>query len=119
MCDIRSVSSRNVLTIDDAIAEKIVHTDNLPKHKETYDILLPILGKTSVITVPTDDYWRKIRKMFNPGFAISHLETLVPGIVEESMVFVKILEKAAQSASIVELGDTLQVITQVKELTIR
>jgi cytochrome P450 len=107
------------LDIDDAIAEKIIHTDNLPKHKETYDILLPILGKTSIITVPTDDYWRNIRKMFNPGFAISHLETSVPGIVEESMVFVKILEEAAQNGSIVQLGDTLQVITQVKKLIVR
>ena len=54
--------------------------------------------------------------MFNPGFAISHLETLIPGIVEESMVFVKMLEEAAQSGSIVQLGDKLQVIPSVREL---
>ena len=110
MRNIWSVSTRNVLTIDDAIAERIVHTEDLPKHKETYDILLPIIGKTSIISLPTDAYWRKIRKMFNPGFAISHLETSIPGIVEESMVFVKMLEEAAQSGSIVPLGDNLQVI---------
>jgi cytochrome P450 len=116
VCDIRSASFRHILTIDDAIAEKIVHTADLPKHKETYDILLPISGKTSIITVPTGDYWRKIRKMFSPGFAISHLQTLIPGIVEESMVFVKILEEAARSGSIVQLGDKLQVISSVMGL---
>ena len=68
-------------------------------------------GKTSVITVPTDDYWRKIRKMFNPGFSVSHLETLIPGIVEESLVFVKILEEAARHDAILQLGDRLQVST--------
>ena len=102
--------------LDNVIAEKIIHTDNLPKHSETYKILLPMTGKTSVITVPTDDYWRKIRKMFNPGFSVSHLETLIPGIVEESLVFVKILEEAARHDAILQLGDRLQVSTLYREL---
>lgn len=109
MRDIRFLSIRNVLTIDDAIAERIIHTEDLPKRKDTYDILLPVTGKTSLVTIPTDAYWRKLRKMFNPGFSTGHLETSIPGIVEESMVFVKMLEEAAQSGSIIPLGDKLQV----------
>src|SRR5436190_13508444 len=97
--------TKHVLTIDNVIAEKITHTDDLPKHSETYKILLPMTGKTSLITVPTDDYWRKIRKMFSSAFSAAHLETLVPGIVEESLVFVKILEEAAKNNAILQLED--------------
>jgi hypothetical protein len=55
------------------------------------------------------DYWRKVRKMFNPAFAVSHLETLVPGIVEESMVFVDLLTKGAKNGDILHLGDLMPV----------
>lgn len=95
--------------VDDLVAEKILHTDNLPKHLFTYDFMLPILGKTSLVTV-YGDYWRKVRKMFNPAFSVSHLETLIPGIIEESMVFINILEGAAKSGETLLLGDRLPVI---------
>ena len=47
--------------------------------------------------------------MFNPGFSLSHLETLVSGMVEESMVFAKMPEEGAQNETILQLGDRLQV----------
>jgi sterigmatocystin biosynthesis cytochrome P450 monooxygenase len=97
-----------VLMVDDLVAEKILHTDNLPKHLLTYDFMLPILGKTSLVTVH-GDYWRKVRKMFNPAFSVSHLETLIPGIIEESMVFIDILESAAKSGETLLLGNRLPV----------
>jgi cytochrome P450 len=91
------------LMIDDTVAEKILHSDNLPKHLLTYDFMLPILGKTSLVTAK-GDYWRKVRKMFSPAFATSHLETLVPGIIEESLVFIKVLNDAADSLQVLKLG---------------
>jgi cytochrome P450 len=97
-------------------AEKILHTDNLPKHQATYAMLESILGKSSMVTV-TGDYWRKVRKMFNPAFAVSHLETLVPGIIEESMVFVDFLTKGAKSGEIVHLGDLMPVSLLIDVLT--
>jgi len=96
------------LFVDDAIADKMLRTDNIPKHLHTYAFLKPIIGKTSIVTV-SGDYWKKIRKMFNPAFATSHLETLVPGIIEEVMVFVDILESAAKGGSVLELGSLLPV----------
>jgi hypothetical protein len=47
--------------------------------------------------------------MFNPAFATSHLETLVPGIIDEVMVFVDILESAAKTGNALELGLLLPV----------
>jgi hypothetical protein len=77
--------------------------------------MLPILGKTSLVTV-TGDYWRKVRKMFNPAFSVSHLETLIPGIIEESMVFVNILEEGAKSGKTLLLGERLPVFSPMKSL---
>jgi len=98
------------LIADDEAAEKILHTDNLPKHLLTYNFLLPIIGKTSLVTVK-GDYWRKVRKMFSPAFATSHLETLVPGIVEEAMVFLDLLSENAEKDKVLRLGERLPALT--------
>ncbi len=99
---------KTTLIPDDLAAERILHTDNLPKHLQTYGFMLPILGKTSLVTV-YGDYWKKVRKMFNPAFAVSHLETLIPGIIEESMDFVDILDTYATSGEEIKLGQRLPV----------
>ena len=108
MCCVRYNHFHN-LTIDDVLLEKILHTDNLPKHKPSYDLLLPILGKTSLVTA-YGETWRKLRKMFNPAFANSHLEKLIPGIIEESMLFIETLEHAIRTEEIVKLNDHLTVL---------
>jgi cytochrome P450 len=51
------------------------------------------------------EYWKKLRKMFNPAFAPSHLETMVPAIVQESEVFVEKLNKVADTGEIVKMND--------------
>ena len=99
-----------ILMVDDEVAEKILHTDNLPKHLLTYDFMVPIIGKTSLVTV-TGDYWRKVRKMFSPAFASSHLETLVPGVVEEALVFLDVLHEAADKGIVLKLGERLPALT--------
>lgn len=99
--------------VDDVVAEKMLHADNIPKHLHTYAFLDPIIGKTSLVTV-SGDYWKKVRKMFNPAFATSHLETLVPGIIEEVMVFVDKLDNAATSGKVLELGSLLPVCGPVR-----
>ena len=96
------------LTIDDTVAEKILHQDNLPKHQKVFEFMLPVLGKTSLVTA-YGEYWRKVRRMFNPAFAASHLETLIPGMIEESMTFVHLLENAAKTGEILKFGDRLPV----------
>jgi hypothetical protein len=43
--------------------------------------------------------------VFNPGFAGSHLMSLVPGIVEDSLVFCEILSQCAASSKLVRLEE--------------
>jgi cytochrome P450 len=70
--------------------------DNLPKALEAYIKLKPVIGTDSMITLE-GEHWQKLRKMFNPAFSQGHLEKLVPGIVDETLIFVDILTEAAKS----------------------
>jgi cytochrome P450 len=70
--------------------------DNLPKAVEAYVKLKPVIGTESMITLE-GEHWQKLRKMFNPAFSQGHLEKLVPGIVDETLIFVDILNEAAKS----------------------
>ncbi|KAI1342602.1 cytochrome P450 [Xylariaceae sp. FL0016] len=49
--------------------------------------------------------WKRARAMFNPGFSVQNLLSLVPQFVEEAMVFRERLRKAAISGEVVKLGD--------------
>lgn len=42
------------------------------------------------------EHWQKLRKMFNPAFAQGHLDKLVPGVVDETLNFVEILNEATK-----------------------
>jgi len=48
--------------------------------------------------------------MFNPAFAPSHLDTLIPAIVEESVVFVEKLREVADTGNIVRMNDMTTVL---------
>jgi len=51
------------------------------------------------------DHWKRVRKMFNPAFAPSHLETMIPYIVEESQVFVEKLIQVANAEEVVKMNN--------------
>jgi cytochrome P450 len=72
--------------------------DNLPKCQAAYEKLGPIVGN-SLLVIQDGNEWYKLRKMFNPAFSQAHLETLVPQIVQEALVFVGKLEKAAKEGA--------------------
>jgi cytochrome P450 len=44
--------------------------------------------------------WKRTRALFNPGFAMGHLMTLVPSIVNDTLIFRQILDGYAASGEI-------------------
>ena len=98
--------SAQVLPLDEALAHKIQTVDDLPKALPVYQNLKPVLGRNSILTLE-GERWYRLRKMFNPAFSQAHLETLVPGIAEEVLVFVETLKRAAA------VGDTLLMLDQL------
>jgi cytochrome P450 len=101
-----------ILTLDDVADEQILQTDNLPKSKPAYLALKSVIGPTSLVAIG-GDHWKKLRKMFNPAFAPSHLETMIPCIVEESQVFVEKLNEVANTGKVVEMNN----LTTVRNLS--
>jgi cytochrome P450 len=95
--------------VDERADEAILVTDNLPKSKPAYMALKTVIGKTSLVAIE-GDHWKRLRKMFNPAFAPSHLETMIPYIVEESNVFVEKLNQVAQSGETVRMNELTTVL---------
>jgi len=55
--------------------------------------------------------WRRARTLFNPGFALSHLMTLVPSIVSDTQIFHGILSDLSESQKITPIDELLARLT--------
>lgn len=99
------------------MADKVQRIDNLPKAKEAYYKLKPVIGSASMITLE-GEHWQRLRKMFNSAFSQGHLETLVPGMVTEGLVFVQKLEEASKQDKAVLIFDTL-VVSDILTIELR
>ena len=55
------------------------------------------------------EHWQKLRKMFNPAFSQGYLDKLVPGIVEETLIFVQVLDEVAEKGEDLRMLDAATV----------
>lgn len=55
--------------------------------------------------------WKRTRGVFNPGFAISHLMTLVPSIVDDTAIFVQKFGEMADSGEVKPIEELLARLT--------
>jgi cytochrome P450 len=69
-------------------------------------MLSHISGSTSLL-LTEGEKWKKIRSLFNPGFAIGHLITLIPSIVDDSLIFWDRLDELSKSRKVTPLEDLL------------
>jgi cytochrome P450 len=90
--------------IDEAAIEQILQIDNLPKATSEYQHYRHVIGTTSLVAL-NGEHWRKLRKLFTPAFAQSHIETFIPVILEESMVYVDKLNHVMQTGEIIKMND--------------
>jgi cytochrome P450 len=68
------------------------------------------LVDNSILTLD-GEAWHKLRKMFNPAFAQAQLDSLIPQMVTETLVFVGTLDKAAKQGTTVLMLEELMVMT--------
>ena len=71
---------------DPAVARQVAQTHSLSKHGVIQKIIGHIIGPASMLT-SEGDAWRRTRSLFNPGFALSHLMTLVSPMVDHCLIF--------------------------------
>ena len=91
------------MCVDEQAVEQILQIDCLPKSKPAYDSLHHVVGKTSLVVIE-GDRWKKLRKMFNPAFAPSHIESFIPIIVDESLIFIDKLDHVADTGDVVQMN---------------
>ncbi|OAP61300.1 hypothetical protein AYL99_03501 [Fonsecaea erecta] len=94
---------RWVFIADPELASKFLTTgQSLPKSRLTTKYLTRLLGSNNMVGLE-GQAWKSLRSIFNPGFSASHLITLVPYVVDSSLVFLDLLRDKAKANELVEL----------------
>jgi cytochrome P450 len=86
------------------INQHVTTAQNLPKSCLETEYLDTFLGAHNMVSVEGQQ-WKNLRTMFNPGFSSAHLMTLVPYIVDSSLVFCNVIQKKAESNELFELEE--------------
>jgi cytochrome P450 len=103
--DFWPLGPRNLFIADPEIASQyITTTQSLPKSPLVSDYLHKLLGPNNMVSLEGPK-WKALRSMFNPGFASAHLMTLVPYIVDQSLVFCDVLRESAASNTLIEMEE--------------
>ena len=68
---------------------------NSPKFPAIRDFLYPLTNGRDIVSMDGQE-WKTWRSIFNPGFSASHLMTMVPEMVKETVIFCRILEEHAE-----------------------
>ncbi|OCT50551.1 aflN/ verA/ monooxygenase [Cladophialophora carrionii] len=94
---------RWVFIADPVLASKFLTTgQSLPKSRLVGKYLAKLLGPSNMVSLE-GQAWKSLRSIFNPGFSASHLITLVPYVVDSSLVLLDLLREKAETNEVVEL----------------
>ena len=88
---------------DPELASKFLTTgQSLPKSSLVTNYLANLLGASNMVSLE-GHAWKALRSIFNPGFSASHLITLVPYVVDSSLVLLELLREKAKTDELVQL----------------
>lgn len=92
--------------------------ESRPKHPAVKDMMARISGSEDNLLSADGPEWSSWRKIFNPGFASSHLTKLAPAIVADALIYCEILEKHARANDVFRLEEvatrlTIDIIAKV------
>lgn len=90
--------------VDPEVAYQVTVQNSLPKHKAIPEAIWPLTGEKTLVSMDGAEH-KRWRAIFNPGFSSAHLMTLVDGIVDDSMLFMKILGRHAEEQDIFSLEE--------------
>ncbi len=93
-----------LIITDPEVANQITTGSTLPKSPLEVDYITKLLGDQNMICLE-GAAWKAVRAMFNPGFASGHLMTLVPYVVDATVVFGEVLAEKAESGEVFEMEE--------------
>jgi cytochrome P450 len=76
----------------------------LNKSPQVVQYLGKLLGHGNMVGLD-GPAWKRLRAMFNPGFANGHLMTLLPYMVDMTVIFCEKLREAAKSGEVIEMEE--------------
>ena len=76
----------------------------LPKHSTVQEFLDPIVGKHNLVSME-GSMWKQWRARFNPSFSAVQVMNLIPGIVDEVVVFRDLLREQASKNEMFQLEE--------------
>ena len=96
--------------MDPDLAQQITVDHNTEKHPDVAPWVELLTGEGSMVTT-NGPFWKKWRTIMNPGFAASHLITLVPAILDECRVFCETLSGHAKKKEVFRMETTATHLT--------
>ncbi|CZR60715.1 related to sterigmatocystin biosynthesis P450 monooxygenase STCS [Phialocephala subalpina] len=110
--DLYPFSESFIFILDPDLALQVQSQPHLfPRHQFAINFLGGIVGKKSIFSTMGKE-WQQQRSWFAPAFSMGHLLTLVPGMIEEVLVFKEKLTKFAVT------GDTFVMNDEAMKLAI-
>ncbi|KAK6531780.1 hypothetical protein TWF694_002949 [Orbilia ellipsospora] len=101
--DLWPVGTSMVVISDPNMAYQVAQGYSLPKAERELDpVLTPLSGPGNMVSI-SGPKWKFWRTIFNPGFAVQHLMTLVPGIVKDCENFCQVMEEKAKQGKVINL----------------
>ncbi|KAM7190409.1 Cytochrome P450 [Rhypophila sp. PSN 637] len=100
--DMRPIADPVVVVGNYDVAEQITRTSDTfptspPKSEKSTTRLVHLTGPTSILA-QHGDYWKMLRRRFNPGFSSQYLTTFIPEIFDKGLLFLDRLDALSRSA---------------------
>ncbi|KAF2772021.1 cytochrome P450 [Teratosphaeria nubilosa] len=85
-----------MIILDTDVAHQVTVKHSAPKHPEVAKFIYNVGGPGNLVSSEGAE-WKKWRTAFNPGFASSHIMSVVPTIIDECLIFNEILTTRAKN----------------------
>lgn len=95
---------------DPGVASQVQTSPDFYRHPMVNGFLGGLVGTKSIFVTKGNE-WQRQRSWFSPAFSLSHLLTLIPGMVEEALVFKEKLTKFAVSGEVFSMNDAALKLT--------
>ncbi|THX70218.1 cytochrome P450 [Aureobasidium pullulans] len=82
------------ITTHPSISSQFVVRRSMPKHPLIGEFMQTISRGDDIVSAD-GPLWKTWRSAFNPGFSVSHIMTMMPGIVDDVATFARILHEKA------------------------
>lgn len=115
--DIWPLTEQMCVVTSPDLARQLTQVHPLPRHPMVTQYVRPLVGRHSML-ISNGQKWRNLRGMFAPGFSSAYLMTLVPVMVDKTLIFCDALRSVSRARAVCQMEElaaklTVDVIGQV------